>query len=915
MPRYKRTAEVAFEEPKPEPAHVETLQELRSMVEFAALAEFMYLFGEVVLRKVAADLDVEDLEAECLKPGPSERLAQVGLALLKLVSSHRGLTPEIFDEYTRRQYVAKAPQRNPYGEDEEPKKFDDFDVFTKIKVLYQLSVWTFGNVDRMRGLMGEDADHLNWRMEPLGWDKDDNEYYVLDDNRLYRRSDLPIPPPQPKPKPKKAPSKKSRGRATRSSKRIKLEETPEAEDEDEQNGAVQDDTVLTNGKDVTEQDEPGYGFTNKTWECVAVTLEDYQNFLATIFRSRDPNEKQLRLQIEENILPLMEERAEKMRQKEMKRMRELENLQKMASAKRSSRLAGKAEKEKQDREDREAEGRRQAELQMAFEEQEKQRRIEEGHESRRLTREQRLKEREVKRILHEEELARLEKEAERQESQESHSENDGSKRVSERQLKTQREQHKKELEKLAEDEDKWIFDCALCGMHGENLDDGTHSIACERCSVWQHSKCHGFSPKQSEREDFHFICGTCKRKEEDAKKPKIMPVKLGKTATSASPQVEKVGDRPTTIENPKDSGLPLHVQQQLDGVYVPQPAAPSPGPFGQLTSGPPLPPPGQVYGRQGHQYPPVKDFAARPPQQPWSGPGHPRPGSAGYSIPPPSANGLAPRHQEQHRKAHQNAMSVAGHSPQPRPHQPNGYYVPPQQPPNSQSPPQVLPYQVPPPQQYGSQDSPRRSSITQTQRSPPRQAERPPSGGHLMNGFQSPVKGRTSASPAQQHVQPFVSQTPRPPQGSPFTHSPSTSFPPPSQQHQQSQNSPIKSSPPPSRTLAPTDYQHQRQALHQTPQTLRPPSSNGNKSFETPQTAPSSQSTNGVAADGMSGPWPAGSKAIPEKHDTSPVPPPSSQAIGEKSIFPPTAALAPSPSQQVAGSTGTVPVKKSPEVL
>jgi hypothetical protein len=35
---------------------------------------------------------VQDLEHECLLPYPSEKLAQIGLALLKVVSSHRGLT-------------------------------------------------------------------------------------------------------------------------------------------------------------------------------------------------------------------------------------------------------------------------------------------------------------------------------------------------------------------------------------------------------------------------------------------------------------------------------------------------------------------------------------------------------------------------------------------------------------------------------------------------------------------------------------------------------------------------------------------------------------------------------------------------------------------------------------------------------
>lgn len=35
---------------------------------------------------------MQELESECLKPGPSEKLAQIGLALLKHVSSHKGLT-------------------------------------------------------------------------------------------------------------------------------------------------------------------------------------------------------------------------------------------------------------------------------------------------------------------------------------------------------------------------------------------------------------------------------------------------------------------------------------------------------------------------------------------------------------------------------------------------------------------------------------------------------------------------------------------------------------------------------------------------------------------------------------------------------------------------------------------------------
>lgn len=65
---------------------------------------------------------------------------------------------EIFDEYARRQYEAKAPSRNPFGVEMEPKKFLEFDVFTKVRVLHQLSVWTLGNADRIRQQMVEQTE-------------------------------------------------------------------------------------------------------------------------------------------------------------------------------------------------------------------------------------------------------------------------------------------------------------------------------------------------------------------------------------------------------------------------------------------------------------------------------------------------------------------------------------------------------------------------------------------------------------------------------------------------------------------------------------------------------------------------------------------------------------------------------------
>lgn len=290
--------------------------------------------------------------------------------------------------------MAKAPQRNPFGNEEEPTPFNELDVYTRIRVLQQLSTWTLGNAERIRGLMPEDEDHLTWRMEPLGWDKEDRAYFVLDDNRLYRRSDERIAPPTPVQKPKAKPKSKAKtkaklpqSRGTRTSKRRKVDENEDEEEQlQEEQGQTDDtvlaDTVMTNAEETNavveeQEEEAGYGFTSKTWELIAITLDEYQDFMASIFRSRDPNEKLLRARLEEDVIPIIEKRAEAIRQKQLKKLRELENVQKLATAKRSSRLAGKAEKEAHEREEREAEEKRQADLRMAREEQARQLRIEE----------------------------------------------------------------------------------------------------------------------------------------------------------------------------------------------------------------------------------------------------------------------------------------------------------------------------------------------------------------------------------------------------------------------------------------------------------------------------------------------------------------------------------------------------------
>ncbi|EEH17975.2 hypothetical protein PABG_00538 [Paracoccidioides brasiliensis Pb03] len=502
---------------EPQPGHEEEhglLYQLRNMWEFSNLVQYIYSFGKVV--KISDDIDIDNLETECLKPGPSAKLLDIGLTLLKFVSSHRGLTSENFEEYTRRQYLAKAPARNPFGDAEEPIKFNDLDIFQRIRILQQLALWTFWNPDRMRERMPEqkETEQTQWRVDEIGYDRDERLYYVLDDNRLYRRTDPPIPAARPA-KPK-ANSKKARA-AARAAKKRKLSGIKDEEDKEPKNEA--------NGG--AEHDSSDHGY---KWECIAITLAQYNAFLQTIKKSKDPNEEFLREQLVENVIPIIEKVEESQRRKRERREKELINMQRMANAKRSSRIASKQDRERQEMEAAEAARKREAERLAAIKEQAKQKKIEKERLYRMMTREQRLKDREEKRRLHEEELAKIAEEAKKIES--------GEARMSKRHLKAEMEKRKKDLEAL-QNEERWIFDCSGCGVHGENLDDGSHIVACEKCNIWQHIECLVIPKDEAEKEDFHFVCSDCKRRIEEANLPKIPPLKFRIGASSSPPSTGK----------------------------------------------------------------------------------------------------------------------------------------------------------------------------------------------------------------------------------------------------------------------------------------------------------------------------------------------------------------------------------------
>ncbi len=155
------------------------------------------------------------------------------------------------------------------------------------------------------------------------------------------------------------------------------------------------------------------------WECLAITLFDYQEFLGTLSKTKDGNEKVLLKRLTDEVLPVIEKIEEDQRRKIARKEKELFDLQKLATAKRSSRLADKHEKAKQEQEAAEAKRKYEADLAEALKEQARKEKMEQDRQSRMMTREQRIKDREQKRLLHEREvqmIAEKEKELENGES-------------------------------------------------------------------------------------------------------------------------------------------------------------------------------------------------------------------------------------------------------------------------------------------------------------------------------------------------------------------------------------------------------------------------------------------------------------------------------------------------------------------
>ncbi|KAK6529207.1 hypothetical protein TWF281_008390 [Arthrobotrys megalospora] len=474
---------------------------LHQQWEFAAVWEFLFQFHKGL--KSPYYEDIEDFARDLTSPSGTPLLHDVQIGLLKNVSSQRGLTIEMFDDYTRRQYIHRRSPVNPFGTDPLPISFYHLEPEERVRVLHQLAMWIISNTDSFRSKVDPHKvmDHTDWRIDPIGWDSKGNTYYQFDNGYLYCRTE-PLPPVYQKWK-----SRKSTG--SRSVKRRKV--TAEEENEDP-----------------ISPDENDIFVSQIEWKCLCSNLEEYRALVARFEKSKHPDEKELRKVIIEDILPIFEKEEQKRKKKLLEEEKELARLELLSGRKRSARVDERMAKRREAEEREQALRREQEDHEREEKEEIKRRKEEEARTTKLEEREKRLQERELRAKQREDERARL-LDPDATESDDN-----------EKGRKSSRQKEKRKAELDMEDKD-WVFDC-ICGVNGINYDDGTYSIACDRCGVWQHAACLKVPASMAEEND--FICDRCRDKELAAMSP---PIKIKLRITARSPSTETEGGN---IQNP-----------------------------------------------------------------------------------------------------------------------------------------------------------------------------------------------------------------------------------------------------------------------------------------------------------------------------------------------------------------------------
>ncbi len=93
-------------------------------------------------------------------------------------------------EHLHKQWLKREPETNPFGTLEEPNLWGSLGLSQKVEALWRLCEWQLADPTRLRSLLKTEDDPASWRVDPVGWDKAGNTYFLFDGG--YRSGSLLI---------------------------------------------------------------------------------------------------------------------------------------------------------------------------------------------------------------------------------------------------------------------------------------------------------------------------------------------------------------------------------------------------------------------------------------------------------------------------------------------------------------------------------------------------------------------------------------------------------------------------------------------------------------------------------------------------------------------------------------------------
>lgn len=189
---------------------------LRRDWRFAAVCQFVWSFGDAL---GVSQTSTAILEHD-LSEGGGVKSADVVRKLLRSLTL-RPILEASWVSALRAEYARRAPERQAWlGSDAHPREWSALPLTLKVGVLHDLTEWFMREPERFRKLLASDEDLVQWgRIEPVGWDRHMNTYWLFDDNRLWVQypppppTKVPNPPGEPITEPDEPPSRQGEGKA------------------------------------------------------------------------------------------------------------------------------------------------------------------------------------------------------------------------------------------------------------------------------------------------------------------------------------------------------------------------------------------------------------------------------------------------------------------------------------------------------------------------------------------------------------------------------------------------------------------------------------------------------------------------------------------------------------------------------